>query len=52
MRALSGYMNTLFSGKVDDDKRVASAVHLPGDDNDSIVDEDDIEALLASFGNK
>ncbi len=50
MRALSGYMNNLFAGKIDDDKRVASAVHLPGDNNTDVVNEDDIEALLASFG--
>jgi len=53
MRALSAYMNTLFSGKIDDEKRVSSAVHLPGDDStDNVVNEDDIEALLASFGKK
>jgi len=53
MRALSTYMNHLFSGKIDDSKRVASAVHLPGDTgNDDVVSSDDIEALLASFGKK
>lgn len=53
MRALSGYMNHLFASKIDDSKRVASAVHLPGDSTtDSVVSSDDIEALLASFGNK
>lgn len=53
MRALSAYMNTLFSGKIDDKLRVASAVHLPGDSStESVVSEDDIEALLASFGKK
>jgi hypothetical protein len=52
MRALSGYMNTLFAGKIDDDKRVSSAVHLPGDDREDLVDSEDIEALLASFGQK
>ena len=51
MRALSSYMNTLFSGKLDDKNRVSSAVHLPGDEStDNVVNEDDIEALLASFG--
>ena len=50
MRALSGYMNELFSGRIDDDKRVASAQHLPGDTNtEDVVSSDDIEALLASF---
>jgi len=49
MRALSSYMNQLFSGRIDDDKRVASARHLPGDKAEDIVSSDDIEALLASF---
>lgn len=53
MRALSTYMNHLFSSKVDDSKRVASAVHLPGDQStENVVSSDDIEALLASFGQK
>ena len=51
MRALSGYMNALFEGRVDDDKRVSSATHLPGDEStEDVVSSDDIEALLASFG--
>lgn len=50
MRALSGYMNELFAGKIDDSKRVASAHHLPGDTGtEDVVSSDDIEALLASF---
>jgi len=53
MRALSTYMNHLFSGKIDDAKRVGSAVHLPGDTStEDVVSSDDIEALLASFGQK
>ncbi len=53
MRALSTYMNHLFSGKIDDSKRVASAVHIHGDSNtEDVVTSDDIEALLASFGQK
>ena len=51
MRALSRYMNTLFEGKVDDDKRVASAVHIAGDTHNDLASTDDIEALLAQFGN-
>jgi len=50
MRALSKYMNELFAGNIDDSKRVASAHHLPGDSTDELVSADDIEALLASFG--
>lgn len=50
MRALSKYMNTLFEGKVDDDKRVASAQHIVGDTHNDVASTDDIEALLAQFG--
>jgi copper chaperone CopZ len=49
MRALSGYMNELFAGKIDDSKRVSSAHHLPGDSTTDVVSADEIEALLASF---
>ncbi|MDD5052396.1 MAG: chemotaxis protein [Sulfuricurvum sp.] len=53
MRALSTYMNHLFSGKIDDSKRVSSAVHIHGDTStEDVVTSDDIEALLASFGQK
>jgi chemotaxis regulatin CheY-phosphate phosphatase CheZ len=54
MRALSNYMNKLFEGRLEDDKRVSSAKHIHGDetDNKDIADEDDIEALIASFGKK
>ncbi len=51
MRALASYMNMLFEGRIDDDKRVSSAVHLPGDSTtDDVVTSDDIEELLKSFG--
>lgn len=50
MRALSKYMNTLFEGKIDDDKRVASAHHIVGDEHNDVASTDDIEALLAQFG--
>ena len=52
MRALSKYMATLFEGQIDDDKRVASAQHLHGDENDDLASEDEMEALLAQFANK
>ena len=53
MRALSGYMSALFEGRIEDEKRVSSATHLPGDDStEEVVSDDDIEALLASFGQK
>jgi len=51
MRALSSYMNMLFEGKVDDEKRVGSAMHLPGDETTAdVVSSNDIEELLKSFG--
>ncbi|GAB6074099.1 hypothetical protein [Nautilia lithotrophica] len=50
MRALIKYMNRLFEGKIDDKERVKSATHISGDENDELVDEEDIEALIAQFG--
>lgn len=50
MRALSKYMNTLFEGKIDDEKRVSSAQHIAGDTHNDVASTDDIEALLAQFG--
>ncbi len=52
MRALSNYMNKLFEGKIEDDKRVSSAKHIHGDENNDVADDDDIEALIAAFGQK
>ena len=53
MRALSRYMNSLFEAKIEDEKRVGSAVHIHGDSStEDVVDEEDIEALIASFGKK
>ncbi|MDR2153000.1 MAG: chemotaxis protein [Helicobacteraceae bacterium] len=52
MRALSRYMNSLFDTKVADEKRVSSAVHIAGDATEDVVDEEDIEALIAAFGGK
>lgn len=49
MRALSQYMNSLFESKIDDSKRVASAVYISGDDNSSVADSKEIEDLIASF---
>jgi hypothetical protein len=45
-------MNTLFEGKMDDDKRVSSAQHIAGDAHNEIASTEDIEALLEQFGNK
>ena len=49
MRALAKYMNTLFEGKIDDDKRVSSATHIAGDTHNELASTDDIEALLDQF---
>ena len=51
MRALSKYMNTLFEGKIEDEKRVSSATHIAGDTHNDVASTEDIEALLAQFGN-
>ena len=51
MRSLSKYMNTLFEGKIDDENRVSSATHIVGDTHNDLASTDDIEALLAQFGN-
>jgi len=50
MRSLSKYMNTLFEGKIEDSKRVSSAVHIDGDTHNDVASADDIEALLEQFG--
>ena len=53
MRALSKYMNSLFEGKIDDDKRVGSAMHIEGDTTtEDVVSNADIEALINSLGKK
>ncbi|WP_458699774.1 chemotaxis protein [Sulfurospirillum sp. 1307] len=53
MRALSKYMSHLFEGKVEDEKRVGSAVHIHGDEStENIVTNDDIEELIANLGKK
>ncbi|MEA1918064.1 MAG: chemotaxis protein [Campylobacterota bacterium] len=49
IRTLSGYLNNMFSSTKSDDSRVSSAVHLPGDETEDVLDADGIEALLASF---
>lgn len=49
MRALSRYMSSLFEGKIDDTKRVGSAIHIDGDPHD-VVNDADIESLISNFG--
>ena len=48
MRALNRYMNSLFEGAIDDSKRV-SAVHIAGDSTKDVMNDDDIEDLIASL---
>ncbi len=50
MRTLSAYMSSLFDSNVDDNERAGSAIHIDGDGTQEVVNEDDIEALIASFG--
>ena len=50
MRALIKYMNRLFEGKIEDEKRVKSAQHLHGDETEEVVSDEDIEKLIAQFG--
>ncbi len=51
MRALSHYMNSLFEGKIDDSKRVGSAIHIHGDTTtENVVSTDEIEELIAKLG--
>ncbi|HDZ5086034.1 TPA: chemotaxis protein [Campylobacter jejuni] len=52
MRALNHYMSSLFESKIDDKKRVSSAVHIEGDSTDDVVSNEDIEALIANLGKK
>lgn len=49
MRSLSGYMNTLLEGRIEDTRRVASAQHIIGDATAEIVSQNDIEDLLSQF---
>jgi len=50
MRSLSHYMNTLFASKVDDSTRTSTPKHITGDTTEDLASTDDIEALLAQFG--
>jgi len=50
MRALIKYMNKLFEGSIEDEKRVKSARHIHGDESEEVLSDDEIEALLEQFG--
>lgn len=52
MRALSRYMSSLFESRIDDKKRVSSAIYIEGDSNTEVMSNDDIEALIANLGQK
>lgn len=51
MRAVAKYLNSILDTDVDDSKRVASARHLSGDNNDTVSTQD-LEDLIASFEKK
>ncbi|AWI33353.1 chemotaxis protein [Helicobacter apodemus] len=51
MRSLAKYMNSLFESKIDDSKRVSSAVHIEGDNTENVLNEEDIEKLVSSLSN-
>jgi len=50
MRALIKYMNKLFEGNIEDEKRAKSANYIHGDEHEEALSDDDIEALLEQFG--
>jgi chemotaxis regulatin CheY-phosphate phosphatase CheZ len=51
MRALAGYMNSLFESAVDDSKRTSSAIHIDGDQStEHVATVDEIEELIAKLG--
>ena len=52
MRALNRYMNSLFEGSIDDSKRASSAVHIAGDSTKDVMNDADIEDLIASLRGK
>ena len=53
MRALSRYMSSLFEGKIEDEKRVSSAVYIHGDKTGAdVVSSEDIESLIDNLGKK
>jgi len=45
VRALSNYMNTLFSSSINDEDRVSSAQYIAGDDKADVLSDEEIEAL-------
>lgn len=52
MRTLARYLNSMFETDVDDEKRVSSATYIEGDKKDNVVDDSEIENLIASLGKK
>ncbi len=52
MRTLARYLNSMFDTDIDDEKRVSSAVYIEGDKKDGVVDDEDIENLIANLGKK
>ena len=50
IKKLSTYLNNLFEDDTDYHD-VATAKHIHGDENSNLVDEQDLDALIAEFGN-
>lgn len=52
MRTLARYLNSMFETDIDDEKRVSSATYIEGDKKDDVVDDSEIDDLIASLGKK
>lgn len=51
IRKLSTYLNNLFEEDEGNREEVVVAKHIHGDNNDDLVGDDDLEALIAEFNN-
>ena len=49
MRALSNYMNSLFSSEISDEERVSSAKYIKGDEADDVLSDEEIENMINQF---
>ncbi len=52
MRTLARYLNSMFETDIDDEKRVSSATYIEGDKKDDVIDDGEIDELIASLGKK
>ena len=51
VRALTNYMNVLFSSNIKDEDRVSSAQYIVGDNKEDVLSEEEIEEMLNQFSN-